>query len=249
MCVCVFQIIGGLILALALMAQVLTNVRGGTDVHMRSSGLILLYAVGVVTMVIAILGAYGAHKESKPAMIVFLVCMVIGSLLMLRVAVTATIVRPRVEGTMEEAFRQFLPLDTAKEEVKETANAIQAQLHCCGLFSYEDWEGNIPDSCVCDATEEMEGMCQAVSYPTMFQKKSIYTKSCFPVLLQLVLMVVDIMLGVAFTLAALALLGMTLSSIIIHQMRYPNRAATLSVPAIFVPAPPKYQELHNAPAY
>lgn len=36
----------------------------------RTSGLIVLYVVGTVTMVIAILGAYGAHKESKVSLIV-----------------------------------------------------------------------------------------------------------------------------------------------------------------------------------
>lgn len=36
----------------------------------RASGLIALYVVGSVTMVIAILGAYGAHKESKVCLIV-----------------------------------------------------------------------------------------------------------------------------------------------------------------------------------
>lgn len=36
----------------------------------RTTGLLVLYIVGSVTMVIAILGAYGAHKESKVCLIV-----------------------------------------------------------------------------------------------------------------------------------------------------------------------------------
>lgn len=39
---------------------------------------------------------------------------------------------------------------------------------------------------------------------------------------------------------------MVMSSIMIHQMRYPDRPTVLlSVPTIFTTAPPKYQELHN----
>lgn len=48
----------------------------------------------------------------------------------------------------------------------------------------------------------------------------------------------------------LQLLGLVLSSIMIHQMRYPDRPPVLlSVPAIFSTPPPKYQELHNPPQY
>ncbi|MEQ2193896.1 hypothetical protein XENOCAPTIV_017256 [Xenoophorus captivus] len=49
-------------------------------------------------------------------------------------------------------------------------------------------------------------------------------------------------------LSLVVVLGMVLSSIMIHQLRQPNRTTIfLSVPAIFTPGPPKYQELHNPP--
>lgn len=94
-----FQIVGGVILGLALLSQVLTSAHGGDDVRThsvhapsqenkslshtdlsiacssshqlpnRTAGLVVLYIVGSVTMVIAILGAYGAHKESKGCLI------------------------------------------------------------------------------------------------------------------------------------------------------------------------------------
>lgn len=49
---------------------------------------------------------------------------------------------------------------------------------------------------------------------------------------------------------SLQVLGVILSSIMIHQMRYPNRPTVLlTVPAVFTTAPPKYQELHNPPSY
>lgn len=35
----------------------------------RTTGLIALYIFGAITMVIAILGAYGAHREKKGALI------------------------------------------------------------------------------------------------------------------------------------------------------------------------------------
>ncbi|KAM9334543.1 tetraspanin-8-like [Symphorus nematophorus] len=246
-----FAIIGGVIITLALLSQVLTNVHGGDNLEGRTAGLIVLYVVGAVTMVIAILGAYGAHRESKVALIVFLVCMVLGSLLMLRTAIPAAVARPKLEGVLEEKFREVLPLNTASEDVQAMANALQTQLHCCGLFGYEDWRQDVPDSCLCSQQEELKGNCQPINYKRLLQlKKSVYTKPCFPIVVHYVLLVADVMIGVLFTLAVLALLGLALSSAMIHQMRYPDRPTVLlTVPAIFSTAPPKYQELQNPPRY
>lgn len=247
-----FAIIGGIIIGFTLMSQVFTNINGGDNLQGRTISLIIFYVIGSVTMVIAILGAYGAHKESKVCLIVFLVCMVIGSVLMLRVGVPAAVTRPRLEGTFEDKFRQLLPLDKASSEVKDIADTMQKQLHCCGLFSYNDWEENIPDSCVCSQREQMEGKCQTVQtrYRILMQQQSVYIKPCFPIIIHFILLVIDVVIGVIFTLAVLALLGMILSSIMIHQLRNPNTTTVLlTVPAIFTSPPPKYQELHNPPSY
>ncbi|XP_035530691.1 tetraspanin-8-like [Morone saxatilis] len=247
-----FAIIGGAIIVLALLCQSLTNINGG-NMEGRTTSLLILYVVGGITMVIAILGAYGAHKESKVCLIVFLVCMVIGSLLMLRAGIPSAIVRPQLEGILEQKFRQFVPLDKASDEVKNIADALQTGMHCCGLFSYTDWEDEIPSSCLCNEEEEMEGLCKAADYTRLLQfrsQKLVYAKPCFPMLMHYVLLMADIVLGVIFTLAILAVLGMMLSSIMIHQMRYPERPTLLMhVPAIFTTPPPKYEELHNPPQY
>uniref|UniRef100_A0A3P9NG25 Uncharacterized protein n=1 Tax=Poecilia reticulata TaxID=8081 RepID=A0A3P9NG25_POERE len=194
----------------------------------RSYGLICLYIMGAVTMLLGLLGAYGAYKEHKISLIVFLVCMVIGSLVMIRSGIPTAVFRPQVKSLL-------------------------LQLHCCGLFSYTDWNDDIPSSCDCSSDlEEESDTCKLVlgmnRYPVSFlkQSKSIYSQPCFPILMHYVLLVADISLGVIFTLAALAVLGMILSSIMIHQLRYPNRStAVLNVPTIFIPGPPKYQELQN----
>ncbi|XP_074553906.1 tetraspanin-8-like [Halichoeres trimaculatus] len=242
-----FAIVGGAIIGLALVSQVVTNVNGG-DMEGRFSGLITLYIVGAITMIIAILGAYGAHKESKVCLIVFLVCMVLGSLAMLRAGFVAVATRPLLEPQLEEKFRELLPLNRAPEEAQEMTNHLQEIVHCCGLFSYTDWGSDIPDSCLCSEVQEEEDQCQQIGYSSVMQKKSVYTKTCFPIIMYYVMLLVDVVIGVAFVLGALALLGMILSSIMIHQLRHPNRPTVLlSVPAVFTPTLPKYQELHNPP--
>uniref|UniRef100_A0A3B4UMP2 Tetraspanin n=1 Tax=Seriola dumerili TaxID=41447 RepID=A0A3B4UMP2_SERDU len=245
-----FEIIGGVIIGLGLLCQVLTTYQ---NVQNRTDALIIFYVVGTITMVIAILGAYGAHKESKVSLVIFLVCMVVGSLLMLRVGVPFAVVRPQYKDIMEAKFRTFLPLDKASGDAQTMVNSLQSTMHCCGLFSYTDWEDEIPTSCLCDPSEEEEmGACRNVDYRNLLQQQqmSVYAKPCIPIILHYVLLLLDVVLGVIFSLLTLAVLGMILSSIILHQMRYPNRPTVLmTVPTIFTTPPPKYQELHNPPSY
>ncbi|XP_072310552.1 tetraspanin-8-like [Eucyclogobius newberryi] len=245
----IFAVVGGLIILLAVLAQILTSVNGAGNLENRTVSLILLYVVGAITMAIATLGAHGANKEKKAPLVAFLVCMVIGSLIMLRLGFTTVFARPRLEPVLEETFRKFLPLDKARTDVQKMTNAMQSQMQCCGLFSYDDWRSNIPDSCLCSQEYE-EDKCEQVNTDVFLSNKSVYRTPCFPILMHYVLLITDIMLAVVFTLATLALLGLGLSSLMIHQLRHPNRAPVLlTVPAIFSPQPPKYQELHNPPSY
>ncbi|XP_077355551.1 tetraspanin-8-like [Festucalex cinctus] len=245
-----FAIVGGAIITFALVLQVVTRFNDAT-VEGRYTALITLYVVGGITMAIAVVGAYGAHRQSRAALIVFLVCMVIGTLMMLRVAIPLAAVRPEVEGVMSDKLRHLLPLDEADEQTKGIANGVQEMLQCCGVFSYEDWRQNIPDSCLCDDEARVEGKCYNIDYTFMMlqMKKSVFRQPCFPIMVHYVLLVFDIVMGITFVLAFLALLGLTLSSILIHQLREGRRPAVMLVPAIFKPAPPKYQELENAPVY
>lgn len=69
-----FQIVGGVILGLTLLSQVIINSHGGGVADETSAGrtvgFIVLYIMGSVVMVISILGACGAHKENRVCLIV-----------------------------------------------------------------------------------------------------------------------------------------------------------------------------------
>ncbi|XP_049422902.1 tetraspanin-8-like isoform X1 [Epinephelus fuscoguttatus] len=179
-----FAIIAGLIIAFFLLIQVQgpgSNVNGGEGVGQEglTSRFLSFY---VIAMVIAILGAYGAHRESKVCLIVFLVCTVIGTLLMLRVGIPTAAIRPELVRIMETDAHNRLPLDQASEEVKALVEKQQKERHCCGVFSYKDWEDNIPDSCLCNQEEQMEGKYETVRYRGTLQRKSVYSQSCFPII-------------------------------------------------------------------
>uniref|UniRef100_A0A3B5M1X1 Tetraspanin n=1 Tax=Xiphophorus couchianus TaxID=32473 RepID=A0A3B5M1X1_9TELE len=187
----------------------------------RTTGLVCLYIMGAVTMLLGLLGAYGAYKEHKISLIVFLVCMVIGSLVMIRSGIPAAIIRPEVKSLL-----------------------LQPELL---TGSYTDWNEDIPSSCDCPSIEDEEPFtCKLVPGMNLTAASPFHRQPCVPIVMYYVLLVADISLGVIFTLAALAVLGMILSSIMIHQLRHPNRTpVVLNVPTIFIPGPPKYHELQN----
>ncbi|MEQ2164872.1 hypothetical protein GOODEAATRI_011164 [Goodea atripinnis] len=91
-----FAIIGGIIIGLAVLSQILTSAEEDSSVEGRGMGLIVLYIMGTVTMLLGLLGAFGAYKEQKLSLVVFLVCMVIGAFLMIRGGIPAAIARPQV---------------------------------------------------------------------------------------------------------------------------------------------------------
>ncbi|XP_037552002.1 tetraspanin-6 [Nematolebias whitei] len=248
-----FAIIGVILISLAMLSQIVTSDEQGPVVENRTTGLVVLYVVGAGTVLIALLGASGAYREHKVSLIVFLVLMIIAALLMIRAGVPSAILRPQLEEILEDRFRSLLPLNEAPPDVKSLADKLQLQLHCCGLFSSDDWRNQFPDSCLCPPMEEEEYECKRVLYEqfqffSQVESRSIYSRPCFPIIMYYSLLGANIVIGFFFTLASLAVLGMILSSIMIHQLRHPERTTVLfTVPTIFTPNLPKYQELHNTP--
>ncbi|XP_062339204.1 tetraspanin-8-like [Osmerus eperlanus] len=244
-----FAIVGGVFFLLAILSQVVVS-HENTQFQSYTTGVIVLYVIGGVTVALAVLGAYGAHKEKRIPLIVFMSILLGGGLILMRFAIPSAMMRSQLNGSMEKAFREMLPLDEASENTIALTNKIQFSLQCCGWFSYEDWRGKVPESCSCQTVaEEEEGLCQSISYKALFRinSKMIYNKPCFPIILKYTAMLLDIGLGVMFGFSALALLGALVSGILLHQMRVSSPRSTLifNVPT-FSAQPPKYTELFNS---
>ncbi|KAJ8008830.1 hypothetical protein DPEC_G00082500 [Dallia pectoralis] len=254
-----FAVVGGLILGLGLVGRLFYQ-RNTAEWENQTSGFTVMFVVGGVTIAISLVGAYGAQREKRIPLIVFLTACFVACFGLLRLAVPAAIYHPMLENDMEGMFRAKLPLNKAPPGVQEVAESIQQTLKCCGLFSYTDWGHDIPNSCLCqDSEDEIEGKCQYVQYQSMLlsftdPQKLIYKQTCFPVLKFYLSKAMDIFLGVFFGLAALALLGAVISAVLLAQLM----KSTVGVPVVFsvssLPAkrniwsqPPKYTELYNEP--
>ncbi|XP_037837313.1 uncharacterized protein LOC108228813 [Kryptolebias marmoratus] len=298
-----FAILGGVFIALAMLSQAYTSSEEEDMVGNRTTGLVLLYVVGAGTMLISLLGAYGAYREHRASLIVFLVFMIIGALLMIRTGIPSLIVRPQfipgfcfgltlkcplccvwvapVHLFTRSPVHLFTSAPDRLGSDLETLNPLEEflfpvrhpdvcscssvlllwfQMHCCGLFSYQDWNKEFPDSCLCPPTEEESECVKVDSYVTRVESyvklpfsrdmgsKLIYSQPCFPGLMHYISLGYNLVIGFIFTLASLAVLGMILSSIMIHQLRFRSRPTVLlGVPTVFTPSLPKYQELQNPP--
>lgn len=257
-----FAIAGGVIIGLGLLGQFIYH--GSTEeFENQSKGFVVLYVVGGITMFMSLLGAYGAHREKRIPLIMFLVACFIVCFCLLRVAVPTAMYRPEVERIVEEKFREVLPLNEASPDVRQLTEKFQLNLKCCGLFGYTDWGDNVPDSCLCQGEEDLiEGTCQNIPYQLLIlsefrmtgHQKLIYKQPCFPIIEGYMAKVLDIVLGVFFGFAALALLGVVMSAVLLAQLRSSN----VAVPVVFSVSshpskfsfsshPPKYSELYNEP--
>ncbi|KAM9403468.1 tetraspanin-8-like isoform 1-T1 [Salvelinus alpinus] len=257
-----FAIVGGVIIGLGLLGQFVYH-DSTSEFENQSKGFVVLYVVGGITMAMSLLGAYGAHRQKRIPLIVFLVACFIGCFGLLRLAVPTAMYRSEMEQIVEEKFREVLPLNEASPDVRQLTERIQLNLKCCGLFSYTDWGNNIPDSCLCEGEEDqMEGTCLNIPYQLSFfsefkmteQQQLIYKQPCLPILQGYLAKVLDILLGFSFGFAALALLGAVMSAVLLAQLR----SSTVAVPVLFSVSahlskfsfsahPPKYSELYNEP--
>ncbi|XP_052370529.1 tetraspanin-8-like [Oncorhynchus keta] len=255
-----FAIVGGVIIGLGLLGQFAYN-DSTSEFENQTKGFLVMYLVGGITMAMSLLGAHGAHREKRIPLIVFLVACFICCFGLLRLAVPTAMYRPEMMQIVEEKFREGLPLNEASPDVRQFTERIQLNLKCCGLFSYTDWGNNVPDSCLCQGEEDqMEGTCLNIPYRLLFfsefrmtgHQKLIYKQTCFPILEGYLAKALDILLGVSFGFAALALLGAVMSAVLLAQLR----SSTGAVPVVFSVSsskfgfsshPPKYTELYNEP--
>uniref|UniRef100_A0AAY5KWR8 Tetraspanin n=1 Tax=Esox lucius TaxID=8010 RepID=A0AAY5KWR8_ESOLU len=222
--------------------------------------LTLVFVVGGATTALSLLGAYGAHREKSIPLILFLAACCVACFGLLLLTVPAAIYRPQVEQEFEEKLRAAPPLYTASPDIRELAQSIQRSLKCCGLFSYTEWGPKIPDSCLCQAVDdEISGKCQDVqdryfALPLMGFHKLIYKQTCFPILQYYMSKGFDIIFGVLFGLASLALLGVVMSAILLAQLRRSTAGVSVVFSVSSLPSkqkiwspPPKYSELYNQP--
>lgn len=214
-----FWVCGTLILALAIWLKVskdgkeiVTSGDYGTNPFVAVN---ILIAVGSIIMVLGFLGCCGAVKESRCMLLLFF----IGLLLILLLQVAAGILGATFKSESSRILNETL-YDNAKllsetsDEAKEFQKAMiafQSEFKCCGLkFGAADWGSNFADakeSCKCTGSE-----CEN------YKGEDVYRTTCLSLIKELVEKNIIIVIGIAFGLAIIEILGLVFSMVLYCQI-------------------------------
>ncbi|KAL2095786.1 hypothetical protein ACEWY4_007934 [Coilia grayii] len=253
-----FAIAGVAVIILAIILHVhVSNVQEFEN----AGGVVVLYVIGFITLGISFLGAYGAFRQVRWMLVVFLVLMCFGCLILIRIAVVLAIFQQKVNPTIEEELRKLPPLDNTSEDFQQIVNRFQENMQCCGVFNgYKDWERHVPLSCDCPSEDNRGAMDVCVALPQntymsfVFQpersRRMVYSQACGPLFLNLVMNGYNGLMGFFFGLTTLTVLGIVLSSCLIAQINRNRRNAgvVLAPTLVFTtPGPMKYNKLVNEP--
>ncbi|XP_068572927.1 tetraspanin-8-like [Cebidichthys violaceus] len=194
------------------------------EIETMLPGLYSTYGIAIITLILTIIGVYGACKEMKWALILFVVGMILGSLFLITSDILGLARRPQEAEQLKRHYLQLLPLNNASEITIDSLKNIQIELQCCGLDQgYQDWGYNIPQSCLC--SQEATNPCVEAprnnslsEYMMNDQYVKIYKEPCLPYLISYVMMVIDTAMGILLGVALLWILSVVLCIFILCRL-------------------------------
>ncbi|XP_063252535.1 tetraspanin-8 [Prinia subflava] len=174
----------------------------------------LLIAVGAIIMVLGFLGCCGAAKESRCMLMLFFIALLLILILQIAGGILGAVYKPQVEEafnlTLSASVNALQSTTGEYKEYQEEFQKLQEKEKCCGLLNGpEDWGENFnkPSSkiCECKLEEASSDLC------TKYQARFIYKKPCGKVIMQQIKDSLVIIMGVAFGLAVVEILGLVFS--------------------------------------
>lgn len=217
-----FWICGTLILALAIWVRVSKDGKeivasGGASTNPLVAVNILI-AVGAIIMVLGFLGCCGAVKESRCMLLLFFIGLLLILFLQVAAGILGATFKSESNRLLNETLHENVKLLTqTTEEAKKFQEAMisfQTEFKCCGLVKgAEDWGANFneaQESCKC--TEAPDSQC---SY---YGGYKVNTQTCLSLIKDLVEKNIIIVIGVAFGLAVIEILGLVFSMVLYCQI-------------------------------
>uniref|UniRef100_A0A8C3NRR7 Uncharacterized protein n=1 Tax=Geospiza parvula TaxID=87175 RepID=A0A8C3NRR7_GEOPR len=184
-----FWVCGCIILGFSIWIRV-SSAQQGIDSSMLG-GVNLLIAVGAIIMILGFLGCCGAVKESRCMLMLFFIALLLILILQVTAGVLGAVYKPQVQY-------YFI-------------------YQCCGLKDGpEDWGQNFDkqkDICQCEVEKPSSSdLC------TTYRSRYVYKKSCGEVIMKQVKDNLVIIMGIAFGLAVVEILGLVFSMILYCQI-------------------------------
>nr|XP_056702486.1 tetraspanin-8 [Euleptes europaea] len=211
----IFWVCGFIILAASIWVLVNKSLEEFNTDNKFLPGVHLLIAVGAIIMVLGILGYCGAKLESQCMLILFF----IGLLLLLLLQVIAGILGAECKSKLDSTIN--ITIHEKLEQLKTNATfqvqfrEFEKQFKCCGLINKEnDWLPNatVKDGCVCLPEDVGTSHC-----PSGGQNK--YIRTCKTVITGSLDKPLTIIIGIAFGLAFIEILGLVFSMCLCCQIQ------------------------------
>ncbi|XP_066524757.1 23 kDa integral membrane protein-like [Hoplias malabaricus] len=221
------MIFGVILLLFAIVANSITT----APVEGWLKGVLPSVGFGLVTIVLSILGIYGAYKNEVLPLILYSVFMIIVLTALMVLTLLATFFQPQVVIQIEKMLNQiYLPTETDEEFLREL-NKLQQEAQCCGLNNHRDWHNKTPSSCFCPLNYlNRETECvkdqkyianlanrDRVSEPP-FLDEYVYKTGCGPVMIENMKILLRILLGMLYSLATIKIAAVIVALLLWHKI-------------------------------
>ncbi|KAM7056700.1 tetraspanin-8 [Acridotheres tristis] len=207
-----FWVCGCIILGFSIWIRV-TGVQQGMD-SSTLAGVNLLIAVGSIIMILGFLGCCGAVKESRCMLMLFFIALLLILILQIVGGVLGAVNKSQVEvvfnSTLSIMVESLQSTTGEHKEYQEEFQKFERKNKCCGVLNGpKDWGENFnklsTDMCQCEPEDQSSDLCKK------YQSKYIYKKPCGDVIMQQIKDNLVIIMGIAFGLAAIEILGLVFS--------------------------------------
>ncbi|XP_005742400.1 uncharacterized protein LOC102196377 [Pundamilia nyererei] len=179
-----------------------------------SNGLLVLQVFGPLTMVLSVLGISAASLDYKSLLLVFSALTFVEFVALMIVASPLVQVQAQMDFAVDELFLNVTPLHKAAADIQKELNKLQTSDSCCGLRKFEDWDNQLPFSCICTpptTTYTSESRSQpgnSSSYEPCVMVGSnqqfVHSKPCGPILKSYLSFPVKLRIGIISAFATIA---------------------------------------------
>ncbi|XP_064871566.1 CD9 antigen-like [Oncorhynchus nerka] len=194
----------------------------------ESIGLTWIISTAVVSVLLSLLGAYGAYQENIVILRLFLGIIGFGSILFLILGFKVARSMPEDMQLIKENLPAITSEMMADAEQRQTIMALQVQGKCCGIMSYRDWDSNIPETCQCSSFKSDPSQCMEVQITKdggnwgrsdQSEMMWIYREPCGPLILENFDSAFKSVLGFFLGFGLYACIGQVLSGVMIREVK------------------------------
>ncbi|XP_009461466.1 PREDICTED: tetraspanin-8 [Nipponia nippon] len=220
-----FWVCGSVILGVSVWIRVSKNAQQELEIdNSLFAGVDLLIAVGSIIMVLGFLGCCGAIKESRCMLLLFFIGLLLILILQITGGILGAVYRSQIETSLNKTLQASVnSLQSSTEESKafqEKFQKFERMNECCGLLNGPaDWGKNFNSGtgsnkiCQCQLEDLSPNRC------FMFQGRYVYKEPCGNVIADYLKDHLLIIMGIAFGLAIIEILGMGFSMSLYCQIQ------------------------------